>query len=444
MKKRICLAVLCLLVAASGCAQPLESDPAGTTQETARDTATPAARGELYSLSAETPQGVYNLNEGSGQYFLDYAAAENRPLCAVPGCTHTGADCAARLPEGTYDIGLYPLADGSLVYILQDDTSYSFWRMDNNGGNRQELARMETENQTWGFLCADAEYLYLYSVTYGEGEQFAVSRLPLTGGTPEALWSKTEYAAPQLLGATGRDLVLLWYDWSKLEEVPPAAVTDEMSWEEIRVQLAMHEAEMDLITGNFRVMLCSIDTEEEQLLDTWTSAYDGTGGRTLYWAQDRLFWLDSGEPGPLHWITADGQTGKQIIDWPQEITQWQGDLYINLECRMLQDKMLLTVCETQGTDPVVSRYALDLETGALQEIPLQYIANATEKAISIEGQGADCLAVIFEEQVRMSTYLDPDGMPATSAETHRRYGLISTEDFLAGIPNCREIQMNME
>lgn len=41
------------------------------------------------------------------------------------------------------------------------------------------------------------------------------------------------------------------------------------------------------------------------------------------------------------------------------------------------DKMLLTMCETQGTDPVVSRYELDLETGTLQEIPLQYIANAT-------------------------------------------------------------------
>ena len=93
---------------------------------------------------------------------------------------------------------------------------------------------------------------------------------------------------------------------------------------------------------------------------------------------------------------------------------------------------------------MVSRYALDLETGILQEIPLQYIANATEKAISIEGQGEDCLAVIFEEQVQMSAYLDPDGMPATSMETHRRYGLISTEDFLAGIPNYREFQMEME
>lgn len=44
----------------------------------------------------------------------------------------------------------------------------------------------------------------------------------------------------------------------------------------------------------------------------------------------------------------------------------------------------------------------------------------------------------------MGTYLDPDGMPATSMETPRRYGLISTEDFLVVIPNYREIQMDME
>lgn len=216
-----------------------------------------------------------------------------------------------------------------------------------------------------------------------------------------------------------------------------------MPWEEIRERMAAYDAEMAKVTGKFRVTRCSVDTGEEQVVDAWTSNY-GSAGRTLYWELDRLYWFDCEEPGPLHWVTADGQTGELAVDWPQEVTQWQGDLYINLECRILLDKMLLTVCETQGTDPVVSRYALDLETGTLQEIPLQYVANATQQPVSIEGQGENCLAVIFEEQVQMGTYLDTDGMPATSMETHRRYGLIGTEDFLAGIPNYREIQMDME
>ena len=79
MKKQMCLAALCLLVAAGGCAQTPDSAPGGNTGETAREAAAPAAEGNLYRLSAETPQGVYNVDGGRGQYFLDYSAAENRP-----------------------------------------------------------------------------------------------------------------------------------------------------------------------------------------------------------------------------------------------------------------------------------------------------------------------------------------------------------------------------
>lgn len=111
---------------------------------------------------------------------------------------------------------------------------------------------------------------------------------------------------------------------------------------------------------------------------------------------------------------------------------------------MLQDKLLLMVCVTQGTDPVVSRYALDLETGTMQESRCSISPTRRSSLSSSRGRERTCLAVIFEEQVQMGTYLDPDGMPAISMETHRRYGLISTEDFLAEIPNYREIQMNME
>ena len=243
-----------------------------------------------------------------------------------------------------------------------------------------------------------------------------------------------------MLGVSGRNLVLWWYDWSEQEEVPQPVVTSEMPEEEVQEKLAAYDAEMDRVTGDFRVVLCSIDTGEEQELDSWTSLH-GTTGRTLYWKQDRLYWMDCGEPGSLHWIMADGQQGELAVQWPQEITQCQEELGINLEGRMLQGEILLTVCEFRENDPVVRRYVLDLESGAVQEIPLQYIANATEEPVSIQGQGEDCLFVVFEEQVQIGTYLGPDGMPATSMETHWRYGLISEEDFLAGIPNYREIQL---
>ena len=435
MKKRMCLAVLCLLLLASGCAQKQELEPSQETLETAS-----VDGGDLYALTSETPDGLYHTNWGKETCFLDYATGQNRPLCAEPGCNHADETCAARLPENTSYSEIFLLKDGSLAYSLKDETSYSIWRMDGDGGNRQELGRMAEENAIWNLLCADDVYLYLACESYEEGAQFTVSRVPLTGGVPETLWSKKEYAAPQMLGVSGRNLVLWWYDWSEQEEVPQPVVTSKMPEEEVQEKLAAYDAEMDRVTGDFRVVLCSIDTGEEQELDSWTSLH-GTTGRTLYWKQDRLYWMDCGEPGSLHWIMADGQQGELAVQWPQEITQCQEELNINLECRMLQGEILLTVCEFRENDPVVRRYVLDLESGAVQEIPLQYIANATEEPVSIQGQGEDCLFVVFEEQVQIGTYLDPDGMPATSMETHWRYGLISEEDFLAGIPNYREIQL---
>lgn len=435
MKKRMCLAVLCLLIFASGCAQKQERELSQGTQETAS-----VDGGNLYALTSETPEGLYHTNWGKEICFLDYATGQNRPLCAKAGCTHTDDTCAARLPENTSYSEIFLLKDGSLAYSLKDEASYSVWRMDGDGGNRQELGSMIEENAIWHLLCADDVYLYLACETYEEGAQFSVSRVPLTGGTPETLWSKKKYAAPQMLGVSGRNLVLWWYDWSEQEEVPQPVVTSEMPEEEVQEKLVAYDAEMDRVTGDFRVMLCSIDTGEEQELDSWTSLH-GTTGRTLYWNQDRLYWMDRGEPGPLHWIMADGKQGELAVQWPQEITQCQEELNINLECRMLRDKILLTACEFRENDPVIRRYVLDLENGTVQEIPLQYIANATEEPVSIQGQGEDCLFVVFEEQVQIGTYLDPDGMPATSMETHWRYGLISEEDFLAGIPNYREIQL---
>lgn len=435
MKKRMCLAVLCLLILASGCAQKQELEPSQETLETAS-----VDGGDLYALTGETPDGLYHTNWGKETCFLDYATGQNRPLCAEPGCTHADEACAARLPENTSYSEIFLLKDGSLAYSLKDETSYSIWRMDGDGGNRQELGRMAEENAIWNLLCADDVYLYLVCESYEEGAQFTVSRVPLTGGVPETLWSKKEYAAPQMLGVSGRNLVLWWYDWSEQEEVPQPVMTSEMPEEEVQEKLAAYDAEMDRVTGDFRVVLCSMDTGEEQELDSWTSLH-GTTGRTLYWNQDCLYWMDRGEPGPLHWIVADGQQGELDVQWPQEITQCQEQLGINLEGRMLQGEILLTVCEFRENDPVVRRYVLDLESGAVQEIPLQYIANATEEPVSIQGQGEDCLFVVFEEQVQIGTYLDPEGMPATSMETHWRYGLISEEDFLAGIPNYREIQL---
>ena len=57
------------------------------------------------------------------------------------------------------------------------------------------------------------------------------------------------------------------------------------------------------------------------------------------------------------------------------------------------------------------------------------------------GQTEDALLVHFAQQDAIITQVQEDGYPAHLIESTNRYGLISWEDFLAGIPNYREIQM---
>ena len=169
---------------------------------------------------------------------------------------------------------------------------------------------------------------------------------------------------------------------------------------------------------------------------TWTSHY-GSTGRTVLSDGGRLYWCSDNRPDDLHWMTPDGQTGELAVAWPEEILHSQGETIFYLE-RMLPGRLLLTVWGPWGIDRI-QRYALDLESGAVQECPLEYVSNASERPIMILAQGEKELAVAFAEQRQQVEYIDADGELATTEAVHTRTGVISFEDFLSGNPDYREI-----
>ena len=96
-------------------------------QETA---ALPAAAGELYRVGQD---GCHLFNAGDRCYellyrngymlvsYVDYAAAEQRVLCSVPGCAHASEDCPAYLAErGNGD---FIFAAGQNVYVYHPASS---------------------------------------------------------------------------------------------------------------------------------------------------------------------------------------------------------------------------------------------------------------------------------------------------------------------------------
>lgn len=129
MKRPYCM-MLALALAASlaACGGQGESAPSATatpqpaaTAETAPAEETPAVAGEFYTLTNgpfNTGDACYVLDRRMGYCLvteIDYAAAEQRVLCSVPGCTHDSDACPAYVPG--YGQSAFLFTAGDTVYV---------------------------------------------------------------------------------------------------------------------------------------------------------------------------------------------------------------------------------------------------------------------------------------------------------------------------------------
>lgn len=444
MKRKLAgMLCVCLLVGLSGCSTKGKRTAASMPAEKSftEEESSTGQEGGLYLLSGETEQGLYHVGEYKGNpriCFVDYKNCEDTVLCSKPGCAHDTENCMGSPTAGKNTYFVYALQDGRLAYIESSDQDGAeadqVCLADADGNNRRVIATMQDQRAYLNLLCADQENLYLLQ-DYEE-QQSQLLRVSLTDRTMEALWTIPD-PVPQLEAADGRDLI--WYSFSNnQEEIPPLMLTDDMTEEEVRQEEERYQAALDGTVTNHRVYRFSVDTGEEQELLTWTSSY-GSCGRSVLWDSPRLYWTDSDLPGNLHWVCQDSSSGEIAIHWPEEIISSQnGAMVIDME-QMLEGKILLTVYGPWGMD-LSKRYALEPDSGTLQEIPLRYISNASEKPVRILGKTETTLLVEFESQAHNIEYIDEEGLPAQTLTFSHRTGLISIEDFFAGRPNYREIQ----
>lgn len=275
---------------------------------------------------------------------------------------------------------------------------------DKGGGNRRTLFQASSGQDFWELICVDDQYLYFsLSTTQEEGQTIDLYRVPLSDS--------------QILGLSGRNLVCYSYQYEEPEN------------------------RQEPFVGTHRVFLHSIDDGTEQELESWTSTM-GNEGRVQYWQDDRLYWLDCNWnqlPQAIHWTDENRQTGEVALTWPDQALQEiqnneEGDFRVERLELVLENRALLTV---RGLE--TWRYAVDLETGSVTEIPLRYQSNGKEIPVAILGQSSDSLLVEIEIQMKDVTYIQDDGTPTMNGAAIGRYALIPFADFFAGKPNYREV-----
>ena len=401
VKKIFLAAALAAALCACG-----EAAPAGKGETGAKH----GAAGEIAMLEPGTRKGRYCIaEEPSGEVicWMDYNAVQETPLCSAPNCEHNSEACTAFLSEG-YTNKVLALGDDRLLFVLRSNTHEWPTRLmiaDRDGGSRHQIAEMENgDDILTPPFCADDQYVY-FEVLHKGGESHPLARAPLDGGKVEFVMTPKSDTW-RVVNAAGRKLMLLEQDWEKPE---------------------------------IRLYTYDVDSGETQQLDASFLDANKLCDFSVS-AQERVYFCDQSS---VHWVDMEGQSGQIPIPWPEGLDLAQEEYRINT---LIGSKLLFSVGWHGSDDAVLARmYALDVDSGQLQEAPLQYInSKSVSLPLDILGQSEDSLLVRFACNTQQYQFMLPNGVPTQGLRDVCRYGMISLEDYLAGKVNYREFPMSFQ
>ena len=477
MKKRgnnciacaVIAALLCLLCACGGPASPGLDGQApngqGTDGGNAFSSETPGltagtagSGGDLIPLSRGTDKGCYTMGKKDGNLLLcyvDYALAQETPLCAQPSCSHDSDACTAFV-ESDKKAMIPQIGDGGAIFFKMENeeteeadgsVQEEIWAADPDGSNRRLLVRSTTGSGGYSPVAEDDAFLYYFYGFTREGNDGTpergqrLARVPLAGGESEDVfsWNDSGFGVGyEFWGVRGREVAVYRYDWggsfgidAPLSEIDAAIEAQG----EQQPQMARHS-----------VLLVNIDTGTQRELDAWDSAF-GSAGRYCLWENGRLYWCADSTYGPIHWLDVDGKSG-ELVTLPEKSNDENAVYTLD---RIVQGKLLVNIRSPETGS--VSRCAIDLSDESADEpeeggsaesavpLTLRYLQGTWEHPVPIEGQGEAGLLVMYEESTDQSTGFYEDGTVKNGLSVTMRYGMISYEDFFANRPNYRPVEM---
>lgn len=426
MKRVFSLALAALLLA--GCtATPAteESKSAGTstTAETpAADTTSDSGGKTLRPLYAGDEKQYY-MYEIVSDELIRYRVADlvnhvTDVPCDVEGCTHDSESCPAVFRRGECDL-VFVLDDNALVaftnngFPSEEDTQVVL--LDRDCQNRRTVANVENAafvalgGEAGGFPYTDGQYLYCFGYKNGFGEQNSLFRIDTANGEVTDLLENAPVQGLLLMGALDQYFVFFQSDVTYTDPVTdPTATGTEV-----------------IATGTTTHWLFNPYTDEWKVFQTYSSD-DGSLDRMYSIIIDGQYYQIDREVGSVSVVAPDTGEAKLITD-QYPVDQLQSHLIIQDK---VQDWLLFY------ESPMVN-----LETGEIRQKPSlpENYWNGSSHQPNIYLNLGDTLLVDCRYEPYTRTTIGSDGTPYTVDTEHKYLGLISTEDFLNGVPNYTEV-----
>lgn len=429
MKKLIYVLVFALCL--SGCGKE-----AGTQSNSKGQQLTAGDKSSLIKASVSIDEGRYVKGYTTNRQmfaYIDYASAAEVPLCNQPSCPHNAEGCAALLAEGDYSNALYNMGNDILAastYGGKADSPPKIIIMSKDGSNRKELYIGKSGERIDEILASDAENLYFVLANDIDTSQSGVYSIPLTGGEPVKKISLEATYGSQVLGTSGRDMYFYCYDWSAANGLERPMVPEGATQEEIDKIFDEYDS---AIIGKHWVEATSVDTGESKKLLEWTSQ-QGSTGKALFMKNQTLYWVDEEN---LSKINPDGTQEQTKVNWQLDASKKEAPTSIEV---VSDTFALVRVLRRERDDVKDFRYKVDLVTGEVSAIDLNFMPNGREKPIAICGVSTHGLLVQYDCRMESVVNIMPDGTAFDDNKVTNSYAMITYDDFFASKPNYKEIK----
>lgn len=422
MKRLVATLTACLLLA--GCAAAPSSD-AGADSQTANTPAQSSAQNTganpdlaglelqvLPEMSAVTAEGFYTVDmvplpDGSiRMLYGDFASSSLIPLCAAPGCAHTGPECQSWLPAcgggarpmiiGEQLFLVFPGAPGSVAEYGENALA-KVMTLEPDGSGKTLLTRFGAAQQLSDPYITDGRDLYCTLQTAEDGwPKEDLIRIDLATGEWESIYQMDAEHSEQLMGAFGSCVLLC-------------------SQTSVQGKLAMPLTRLDLATG-----------EKAQV------PYPDLGDTTMA-VQGRKIYYYSFSENALHgldWVSLEDRVLKENL-----FEGGLGDVSASfLDCR--DDHALLSLFLPDSDETLLVQ--VDLTTGESSDFTLTYSdIMGSERRVRVLASlpGTEQYLVEMGEQaVDYPTELS-DGTPTVMKTARPLYGVMDAADYWSSSPN---------